>query len=285
MGGDAVGRLGWAAAGEDESVTSSSGAGRSCSARRRRSSSPRARWRTSPRCSRSARRGGRAWSRRRRTSSSARRDGISELAGLEPSRSRRGRAARPGRGRRALARSGAALLCLENTHTRAGGTVHRRGAHRGARAAARTHGARVHLDGARLPNAAVALGVPLAALAAPADTVALSLNKGLCGAVRRAARGRRRRRSRPRALHVPRLGGGTVHKAGHRRGRGPRRARLMVDRLAEDHRRARELARLLGLGAAETNIVTDRARRSRRSPSSRRAACSRSRPTASACAS
>ena len=58
------------------------------------------------------------------------------------------------------------MICLENTHTRAGGTVIDAGGTDGAAARA-AHGARVHLDGARLPNAAVALGVPLAELAAP----------------------------------------------------------------------------------------------------------------------
>jgi threonine aldolase len=47
-------------------------------------------------------------------------------------------------------------------------------------AAAQAHGAYVHLDGARLFNAAIALGVPIQELAAPANTVAVSLNKGLC---------------------------------------------------------------------------------------------------------
>ena len=96
----------------------------------------------------------------------------------------------------AARRAGAAPDCLENTRTRAGGTVldpppRPRRSPRGAE--------RVHLDGARLANAAVALGVPLAELAAPADTVAFSLNKGLCAPVRRGPRGRRRRdRARPR---------------------------------------------------------------------------------------
>src|SRR5262249_11165842 len=64
------------------------------------------------------------------------------------------------------------LLCLENTHTRRGGTV--LSAAETAELASRAR--RTHLDGARLANAAVALGVPLAELAAPCDTVALSLN-------------------------------------------------------------------------------------------------------------
>ena len=75
----------------------------------------------------------------------------------------------------------APLLCLENTRTRAGGTVLTPAEAAGLAATA----TRVHLDGARLANAAVALGVPVADLAAPADTVAFSLNKGLCAPVGR----------------------------------------------------------------------------------------------------
>src|SRR4051794_17430133 len=61
----------------------------------------------------------------------------------------------------------AAVVCIENTHTRRGGTV-LTAAQTAERAA---QAPRSHLDGARLANAAVALGVPLAALAAPVDTV------------------------------------------------------------------------------------------------------------------
>ena len=97
-------------------------------------------------------------------------------------------------------------------HTRAGGTVTdvRTDA---LAAAARKHSARVHLDGARLPNAAAALGVPLAALAAPVDTVALSLNKGLCAPFGALLAGDAATIAAARA-HVRRLGGGTMHKAG-----------------------------------------------------------------------
>jgi len=73
----------------------------------------------------------------------------------------------------------AALLILENTHTRAGGTTLSVELTEQLAAAAKRHDCRVHLDGARLVNAAVALGVPLAELAAPANSVVFALNKCL----------------------------------------------------------------------------------------------------------
>jgi threonine aldolase len=108
-------------------------------------------------------------------------DGVSELAGLRvlPLAAHDGQLGLDAVAD-AIERSGATLLCLENTHTRAGGTVLDEAATAALAAAAQARGARVHLDGARLANAAVALGVPLSLLAAPVDTVALSLNKGLC---------------------------------------------------------------------------------------------------------
>ncbi|XP_042523096.1 probable low-specificity L-threonine aldolase 2 [Dipodomys spectabilis] len=71
------------------------------------------------------------------------------------------------------------LVCLENTHNSAGGRVlpidHLRQVHR----LARTHGARVHLDGARLMNAAVALRVPPACIVEHCDSVSFCFSKGL----------------------------------------------------------------------------------------------------------
>jgi threonine aldolase len=181
-------------------------------------------------------------------------DGISQLAGLAPF------AVDADRGRldpvdvdRAFRRSGAALLCLENTHTRAGGTVTDVALTEALAAVARRYGARVHLDGARLPNAAVALGVSIAELAAPVDTVALSLNKGLCAPFGALLAGDAMTIEAARA-HVRRLGGGTIHKAGMLAAAGLVALRL-ADRLAEDHRRAQVLAGRLGLEAPETNIV------------------------------
>jgi threonine aldolase len=143
----------------------------------------------------------------------------------------------------------ASVICIENTHTRRGGTV--LSAEETARLAASAP--RSHLDGARLANAAVALGVPLAELAAPVDTVALSLNKGLCAPFGTILAGGAETIAEAR-VHLKRLGGGTVHKAGIFAAAGLL-ALEMVDRLEDDHRRARELARLIGAEEPQTNIV------------------------------
>lgn len=71
------------------------------------------------------------------------------------------------------------LVCVENTHNYAGGTVWEPDALHAVAEAARGGGLMTHLDGSRLFNAAVKLGVPAAALAAPFDTVTLCLSKGL----------------------------------------------------------------------------------------------------------
>jgi threonine aldolase len=77
-------------------------------------------------------------------------------------------------------RSDATLAVLENTHNLAGGTVCPVDRTRAVIAACREAGLSVHLDGARLWNAAVALGVPPRALAEGCDTVMVTLSKGLC---------------------------------------------------------------------------------------------------------
>src|SRR4051794_5988572 len=143
----------------------------------------------------------------------------------------------------------ATVVCLENPHPRRGGTVLT--ADETAELASRAP--RSHLDGARLANAAVALGVPLAALAAPVDTVALSLNKGLCAPAGTLLAGTSETIAAAR-VHLKRLGGATMHKAGIFAAAGLI-ALDLIDRLAEDHARAKELARLIGAAEPETNIV------------------------------
>jgi threonine aldolase len=143
----------------------------------------------------------------------------------------------------------APVLCLENTRTRAGGTVIT--IEETFRLAAGAE--RVHLDGARLANAAVALGVPIADLAAPADTVAFSLNKGLCAPFGAVLAGKAPVIELART-HLKQVGGATVHKAGILAAAGLV-ALGLVGRLAEDHRRARVVAAGLGLPEPETNIV------------------------------
>ena len=73
-----------------------------------------------------------------------------------------------------IVETGAALLVLENTHTRAGGTVLTPELTAELAAAAHRHDAYVHLDGARLANAAVALGVSLARAAPLPSTLSRS---------------------------------------------------------------------------------------------------------------
>jgi threonine aldolase len=141
------------------------------------------------------------------------------------------------------------VICIENTHTRRGGTV--LSVAETAELAARAP--RSHLDGARLANAAVALGVSLAELAAPVDSVALSLNKGLCAPFGTILAGDAETIAAAR-VHMKRLGGGTVHKAGIFAAAGLLALEL-VDRLADDHANARELARLIGAPEPGTNIV------------------------------
>jgi threonine aldolase len=152
--------------------------------------------------------------------------------------------------------AGASLLCLENTHTRRGGTV--LGPEEMERLAASAP--RVHLDGALLPNAATALGVSMAALAAAADTVAVSLNKALSAPMGAVLAGEAGVIARARE-QLRRVGGASVHKAGIAAAAGVIALTRMLDRLMDDHRRARELAARLaeipGLSVApvETNIV------------------------------
>jgi threonine aldolase len=136
------------------------------------------------------------------------------------------------------------LICLENTHNRCGGAVLDEAYTASVGALASQHRLKLHLDGARIFNAAAALGVPASQLAAPANSVTFCLSKALCapvGSVLCAERdfiaGARRIRKQ--------LGGG-MRQAGILAAAGIVALEKMVDRLPEDHRRARELARQLG---------------------------------------
>ena len=84
---------------------------------------------------------------------------------------------------RAYYKSDVSLVVLENTHNLGGGTVQRVEEVQAVVAAARECGFRVHVDGARIWNAAVALGVPPSALVKGVDTVMACLSKGLCAPV------------------------------------------------------------------------------------------------------
>ncbi|MCB2148537.1 MAG: low-specificity L-threonine aldolase [Deltaproteobacteria bacterium] len=137
------------------------------------------------------------------------------------------------------------LVILENTHNRCGGTPLTPAYMAAVDRLVKQHGLKLHIDGARLFNAAVALGVDVAQLAAPADSLTFCLSKGLaapvgsvvCGDEAFIARARRVRKS---------VGGG-MRQAGIIAAAGIVALTEMVDRLAEDHANARALA----LGLAE----------------------------------
>ena len=151
------------------------------------------------------------------------------------------------------------LVCLENTHNRGGGKVWPRDQLQDVCTAARELGLRLHLDGARLWNAAVALGVEPSVVAAPFDTVAVCLSKGLgapagsllCGSRENIERARRFRR----------MYGGSMRQAGILAAAGLYALEHNYARLAVDHEHARLLAHgLQGLPHVvvtepETNIV------------------------------
>jgi len=152
-------------------------------------------------------------------------------------------------------------VTFENTHNRHGGIVWPLEALREASDAAHEHGLRVHLDGARIFNAAVALGVPAKEIAACADTVTFCLSKGLacpigsvfCGSEEDVEEARRWRK---------RLGGG-MRQVGVLAAAGLVALDHMVDRLADDHANARTLAEGLSelpgvrcdLSRVQTNLV------------------------------
>jgi len=131
------------------------------------------------------------------------------------------------------------LLCLENTHNGAGGTVTSRDEHADVVAAARSVGLRVHLDGARLWNAAVALGVPPASLTAGVDTVQVCLSKGLGAPVGSVVAGTAEFVAEARRIRKM-LGGG-VRQGGVLAAAGLV-ALKNIDELATDHANAAALA-------------------------------------------
>ncbi|MCJ0871865.1 threonine aldolase family protein [Streptomyces sp. AP-93] len=104
------------------------------------------------------------------------------------------------------------VVCLENTSMMRSGNALDAAATRALAALAHRYGAHVHLDGARLANAAVALGVRPAELAEPADSVAFSVSKGLGAPVGGLLCGTRAYVARARELRAAL--GGSMHQAG-----------------------------------------------------------------------
>src|SRR5437870_2464463 len=150
------------------------------------------------------------------------------------------------------------LVCIENTHMPANGRPWPIESVREIAAV----GLPVHMDGARLFDAEIATGTSAADYAASATTVMCCLSKGLCAPVGSLLAGPADVMAEARAERQ-RLGGG-MRQAGVIAAAGLVALRTMVDRLADDHRRARRLAEAVAerwpdagidLGAVRTNMV------------------------------
>jgi threonine aldolase len=143
---------------------------------------------------------------------------------------------------RSYYRSEITLLVLENTHNLAGGTVATAADMQGSIAAAHEAGLKVHVDGARLWNASVALGCGPGELVRGADSAMVTLSKGLCapvGSILCADIA-----SIERARRIRKQFGGGMRQIGHLAAAGLVAVESMVSRLAEDHEKARRLAAL-----------------------------------------
>ncbi|WP_129628504.1 low-specificity L-threonine aldolase [Candidatus Oscillochloris fontis] len=137
----------------------------------------------------------------------------------------------------------ASLICLENTHNRCGGVVLPLSYLAEVHALAQDAMLPVHLDGARIFNAAIALGVHVREITRHVDSVQICLSKGLAAPVGSLVLGTERFIARVRRMRKM-LGGG-MRQAGVIAAAGIVALDQMVDRLAEDHANARMLA--LGL--------------------------------------
>lgn len=153
------------------------------------------------------------------------------------------------------------LIVVENTHNRCNGSPLDPEYMHAVRQIARDHGLRVHLDGARLFNAAVTLGTTAKHLAEHADSVSICLSKGLAAPVGSVVSGTRD--FILEARRVRKVLGGGMRQAGVLAAAGIVALNRMIDRLADDHGNAKHLAEgLAGLDGVsiepariKTNIV------------------------------
>ncbi len=154
-----------------------------------------------------------------------------------------------------------ALVCVETTHNSAGGAALPLDHMKNLRTLAAEKGVPVHIDGARLFNAGVALGVPVKDISQYGDSVGFCVSKGLSAPFGSVLCGSADFIERCRAYR--RMVGGGMRQAGVMAAAGIVALDTMVDRLADDHRRAKRLAegiqaidpRLCDAAAVQTNIV------------------------------
>jgi threonine aldolase len=144
-----------------------------------------------------------------------------------------------------------ALLTVENTHNHAGGTYYTPAELAAIRNLANRHSLPVHMDGARIFNAAVAQGVTVAELAQHADSIQMCLSKGLCAPVGSILAGTKDFVAQARRYR--KLLGGGMRQAGVIAAAGIVALTKMVDRLHEDHKNARKL----GVAIADTRLKVD----------------------------
>ena len=151
------------------------------------------------------------------------------------------------------------LVCLENTHNRAGGRLVPQELVAGIGRGAHARGLRVHLDGARLWHAHVAGGLSLGELAAPADTVSVCFSKGLGAPVGSVLTGDREVIAK--AWRFRKMWGGGMRQSGLLAAACLYALDHQLERLADDHARAAALAaglahpRLSVGHPVDTNIV------------------------------
>ena len=144
------------------------------------------------------------------------------------------------------------LICLENSHNRCGGAVLSPEYMVQVRELADRHSLNIHLDGARIFNAATALGAGVSALTREADSVSFCLSKGLaapvgslvCGSAQFVRKARKQRKM---------LGGG-MRQAGVLAAAGIVALETMTERLAEDHANAQRLA--VGLAQSDSILLS-----------------------------
>jgi threonine aldolase len=155
---------------------------------------------------------------------------------------------------------GTTIISLEQTHNGAGGVILPIDNMAATRALADKHGIKIHMDGARIFNAAVGLGVPVAEVAKYADSITFCLSKGLACPLGAVVCGTKEMITAARYARQT-IGGG-MRQAGVIAGAGIWALDNMVGRLAEDHSNAKRLAALaieagfkVNLETVQTNMV------------------------------
>jgi threonine aldolase len=154
------------------------------------------------------------------------------------------------------------LICVENTHNRHGGTIITPNQLKAISEVAEKHSIKLYMDGARIFNAAVGLGVDVKNFTRHVDNLMFSLSKGLCCPIGSIVVGNQEFIDRARKNR--KLLGGGMRQAGIIAAPGIIALEKMIDRLSEDHENARFLAEKLSridgikinIDSVQTNIVS-----------------------------